>query len=67
MAKRHQKLPIACNQGDQIRLFKNRPKCSQNGFLTKLFQNFYGGKKKLKKFVYFCNLKKNYPKKTLTQ
>jgi hypothetical protein len=45
------------NQGDQMRLLKNRPKYSPNRVLTKLLHNFYGGKKKLTKFVYFCNKK----------
>jgi hypothetical protein len=51
------------NQGNQMRLLKDRPKYSPNGVLTKLLHNFYGGKKKLTKFVYillstyFCNKK----------
>jgi hypothetical protein len=30
---------------------KNRPKCSPNGFLTKLLDDFYSGKKKHQNFV----------------
>jgi hypothetical protein len=49
-----------CQKGDQ--------NVAQTGFLTKLLNNLYGCKKKLKQFVNnFCNLQKNYPKKTIIQ
>jgi hypothetical protein len=36
---------IGPGQGDQMRLWKNRPKCSPTRFLSKLLYNFHRGYK----------------------
>jgi hypothetical protein len=45
-------------QGDQIRLWKNRPKSSPSRLLSKLKHNFYRGNKQPNNLGYFCNLQK---------
>jgi hypothetical protein len=49
-------------QGDQMSLWKNRPKCIQTHFLPKFMHNYYGGKMYPTDLGYLSNSKsKQWP------
>jgi hypothetical protein len=49
---------VGHNQGDQMSLWKSRPKCSPTHVLSHLLHNYKRGEKLHKFLYYFCNLQK---------
>jgi hypothetical protein len=54
-------------QGDQMSLWKSRPKCVPAHFSSKFIHIFYWGKMYPKKFRPFPSCSKSFPKKTIAQ
>jgi hypothetical protein len=56
---------VSAYQGDQMSLWKSRPKCSPTHFLSKLMRNFHRGKSSTKVYIYFCHFQKTAQRKQL--